>query len=92
MAEGGDVLGHLVSQLAGDRLVTYAAAVHDGHVHIQAHIVKEVIHGVGGKVSGVGLLAAHQAVAVGVIVVQYQLGAAYDLAQLFVNLPEPGLL
>ena len=92
VAEGVDRLAGLIGDLPGDGLVADAAAIHHGHVHIQIHLVEEVVQGVGGKVTGVGLLLADQPVALGVIVVQRHLGIADDLAQLLVQLSHPGVL
>ena len=93
VAEGVDLLAGLVGDVAcGDGLVADAAAVHNGHIHIQTHVVKQIIQGVGGKGAGVGLLLAHQAVALGVVVVKDHLALADGLTQLGLDLSQPGVL
>src|SRR5699024_7341864 len=61
IAEGVDFLTGLVADVAGDGFIPDTAAVHNSHIHIQAHIIKEVVEGVCGKVAGVGLLRTNQA-------------------------------
>ena len=87
-----DLFTGLIGDLPSDSPVSNAAAVHHGHIHIHAHAVKEVVEGVGGKVAGVGLLLAHQAAALGVIVVQGHLRIADDLSQLCIDFADPGIL
>ena len=92
VAEGVDILAGLVGDVAGDSLVTDAAAVHDGYVDIQAHVVKQVVQSIGSKVAGVGLLLADQTLAVSVVVVELEGGMANDLAQHIVNGVDPAVL
>ena len=92
IAEGMDFLTGLVGKVAGDGLVPDAAAIHNGYIHIQAHIIKEVVKGIGGKVAGVGLLRADQTIALGIIVVQGDPGGANLLTQLGIHLGNPGIL
>ena len=92
VAEGVDFLHGLVGQFAGDGLVAHAAAVHDGEVHIQTHVVEQIVQSVGAEVAGVGLLSTDQTVAVCVVVIQSDVGVADDLAQLGVDFSDPGIL
>ena len=92
VAEGVDGLAGLVGDVAGDSLVADAAAVHDGYVDIQTHVVKQVVQSIGSEVAGVGLLLTNQAVAVSVVVVELDGGMADDLAQHAVNGVDPGVL
>ena len=87
-----DFLTGLVADISGDGCVADAAAVHNSHIHIQAHIIKEVVEGVGGKVAGVGLLRTNQAFAIGIVVVEGQGSGADLLTQLGIHLSHPAVL
>ena len=92
VAEGVDLFAGLIGHLAGGLLVADAAAVHHGDVHVQIHVVKQIVQGVGAEVALVGLLLAHQAVAVGIVVGHHVGEGADDLAQLGVDVRDPLVL
>ena len=92
VAEGVDGLTEAVRNLAGQSLVADAAAVHDGEVHVQTHVVKQIVQSVSGEVAGVGLLLADQTVAVGVVVVEGVVNRTDDFAQQSVHFGNPGVL
>ncbi len=93
VAEGVDGLEGLAVELAGDGLVTDAAAVHDGSIDVQVvGYVEEVVQSIGSEVAGVRLLLADEAVAVGVVVVERDLGIGNDLAEDFLAGGHPVVL
>ena len=91
VAEGVDVLAGLVGDIAGDGLVAHAAAVHDGNVNVEAHVVEQVVQRVGSEVAGVGLFLADESGAV-FVVVEGQGGVADDLAEHAVDRVHPLVL
>ena len=92
VAEGVDALAGLVGDVAGDSLVANTAAVHDGEVDIQIHVVKQIVQRVCREVAGVGFLLTDETVAVLVVVIEGQRGVADDLAELGVDLGDPSIL
>ena len=93
VAEGMDGLEGLAAQVAGDLLVTDAAAVHDGCIGMEiVGLGEQIVQSIGSEVAGVGFLLTDEALAVLVEVVELDLGISNDLAENFFAMRDPLVL
>ena len=87
-----NVLAGFVRNRAGNRLISDSTAIDDSRVHIQIHLIEQIVQRVRRKVTAVRLLAANQSGSVAIVVVKRNFGFSNLLLQGLIHLIDPLVL